>query len=126
MTERMLEDEPNLLPVPLHLEPKATKHALGTSVRRWCLACYNGMATFRRFAQSVNNETAKTKRLAFDHLRMVDMIKEAGKKGDDAIVANAAEGRIWPIIRDWLKENHLGIRGRQREYARLTHSAPAE
>jgi hypothetical protein len=94
------------------------------SVRTYFYALYNIVDdTFRSRLASVRNADAVTENRMFDRYEAVNLIRQAAKKADDAVVMAATAGKIYQCVTKIMRDNGLGLKLRRAQYDRLTHQA---
>jgi hypothetical protein len=124
------ENEVARLPIPDRLVPRNVARSLQTNVTGYFYSLYNSNnATFRNMLVSVGNKDAVTGNRMFDRHVAVNLIKDAAKRADDAIVlnANVSDGDIYKCLVNCMRgHDELRLKLRREQYERLTHQQAAE
>lgn len=113
------------LPIPDHLEPRATSRSLGMAVRAYLLSLFNTKPAVRAWLQSVSNHDSQSGVRMFDRHYVVLEIKNAAKDAKDLMTMSASDGAIWHICAGLLRAYGLGLRLRREQYRLLTHQQQA-
>lgn len=129
-----MPDEPHnvvRLPLPDHLDPPSTAHALGRAVRGHFYSLFNNRTalgvTFRKFLASVDNKTSETENRVFDRHEAVKMIKKAAADANDSLTDTAKDGKVYQCLVAAMRTHpQLRLRNRRAEYERLTRQQAAE